>query len=878
LYFGVLIEGLRNPVDATDPNPVLFVYGDLPAFVPPGSLGTVTISDLLDSSDPGEGWSSDIRRPIGSGGTQSIRLLDTPAGDLGKLLQFDPTEPTWDLSLSVLEAGVVSFQVSGELIQPALGFYWVEEECIEVVAVAPVAMGGGTSDLSYALTVVRGRCGSRDRTHFINPTGIDPGEDPREGRLILWQRPNFSAFDFKGTMYLFDSPYSNTTASVVEAKHFYVTESPTPGIPAYEIKPVDVAEVLEKHVWQLATELQIPYRLYVVSEGVEFVPMPGTAFQPLVTTRKIPAACRLYLDPLRAWQLFGEPVGSVGQTGFDSVLVTGLRNRLTKAGTKIRYTLKITTRKTEWLFEITGLDLLPLVPAAQGEPPLLIVYLSLRDHTKGASLDDEPEETSTDTADGADSDDYPNKVFTRLLTNGRPPRVPLSEEPPTMALWYHLDCNPIDAYLFLTTSNGGYSADPYDALIGVGPGIPSDWQSRGAAPANPLTAPWGTTELLALGGLLSELYNYGIKPGDKLGDFLANLCVLHTLLHAPLTTGELTLIRWARPLDPGVLVSLDPIIDQPVSPGERLTPLRAFLLYSGIKTLTLEPEYVRSITLAGPSAKATAPLSVRVWQPGNLLTDELIQVGTIGHLLRAFFSMMGGTPTRLTVPCHVLRQQLEPGAFVTFSDDRIPTPQGRGFSSVRFVVVGADLNYRTGQKNYRLLRDYYNELPQSLGQIAPTLKPRLPEFVGPLQVNLTLTSEGDASFNALTDHGGIWSDLLSVGGLVHVVNPEIHNPTDQDDPSGWGEAYGTIDSVTFDAGTNRSVIGVSFNAAWVRGNVTLEALFSTSAVVSLVDRRTPASNPEGALIEPIGSQLAGGNDFLTFSSRQSFQRNFSVIG
>ena len=801
LYYAVAIEGLRNPLSTTDPASVLFVYGDTTSLTLPLALTSSRVLPLLDSNDPGEGWSSDLRKPISSGGEQAIRILDTPDGALGKILLFDPAEATWDVSVSVLAAGALSVQVSGPT-PPPLGFYWVEEECIEITAVAIVAMGGGTSALSYNLTISRGQCGSRDRTHFINPAAISPSEDGTEERLTLWPRPNFGAYRFRGTMYLLESAFSANPATIVEARHFFIDEEPLAGIPAYELHPKDVAEAMEHHTWHLAKSVQLPYRIFVNYEGADFVSMPMIAHRPPIATRKVPAACVLYLDRLRAWQLFSSPLGEVGQPGFSTSLLSDLRTRLGKGGNKIRELIKLTTRSEQWLFVASNPRLPPNPVLLRGDP-VIIVDLTLIDYTKGSSLDTEPDESSNQSSDGYDTDDYSNQVFTRLLAdNLRPPRVPLSEDPPTLEFWYQLNMTPIEAYLYTTTSNGGYSADPYDALIGVGLGIPSDWQNRGAAPANPLTAPWGTTELLALNGLLSETYTYYLKAGDRLGDFLANLCTLHTLIHAPLTTGELMLRRFARPIDAGPISVLDPDISQPVAPGERLTPLRAFLLYSGIKTLTLEPEFVRSISLGGPANRATgAPVSVRVWQPGNQLTDEQIQQGTIGHLLRAFFSLMGGAPIRYSVPCHVLRQNLQPGDFVLWSDDRIPTPQGRGFTGIRFVVVGADLNYKTGIKVYRLLRDYYNELPQSVGQIAPTLSHPLPSLNG-LSVTLTVGSQGDASFDATTAHGGIWASLLAGGGYVRVVSPDFHNPTDQNDGAGWGEAYGQINGVRFDPGTN----------------------------------------------------------------------------
>jgi hypothetical protein len=227
----------------------------------------------------------------------------------------------------------------------------------------------------------------------------------------------------------------------------------------------------------------------------------------------------------------------------------------------------------------------------------------------------------------------------------------------------------------------------------------------------------------------------------------------------------------------------------------------------------------------------------------------------------------------------VLQQNFEIGEFVLLTNDRLPTAQGRGLVSVRHTVTGADLNYRTGIKTYRLLRDYYGDLPQSVGFIAPSLTPpggALDNGGGLFEI--PAQSIGDLAFNPATDHLGIWLDLENVLGYVHVLSAELHNPTDQDDREGWGEAYGQIVGVIPDVGTGLGRLVVQFDAAWNRGGVTIEALLTPSAILTLVDRRPASSNPQGALIEPIAAQLAVGNDFLALSASVSFQRNFSVIG
>lgn len=879
LYFAAEIEGLRNPLNPNDGNRVLFVHGDITALTLPAGLAASTVLGLLENNDPGENWSGDLRKPLGSGGAQSLRLFDTEDGALGRLLQFDPTEDTWDIEVPVLSATALVLRVSGSragVTAPPLGFYWIEEECVRITNVATVPMGGGTSALSYQITISRGQCGSRAVVHQISTAAYAPGDDGREERLTLWQRPYFGAFRFRATLYLLNSPFATSPAEIVEARHFFVDEEPLPGIPSYEVKLRDVAEAIEQHTFQIGTEARCFLRLLVLSEGTERTTAPGQGGSTITTVRKLPSECVLYLDRLRAAQLFGSPLSNPTQSGFSSVLVLDLNNRLRKSP-QISYLVKLKTRKHEWLFAVGRVRL-----ASFGSSnPLVVleVALSLVDYPKGQSLDDEPDTPEDTTADQTIHDSYPNTTFTtRSPIFGAFP-IPVREEVPTLELWYSLRCSPIDAYLYLTTSNGAFGADPYDALIGRGLGIPSDWQSRGTAPLSPLSVRWDTLDLLELRALLNEEYTYYVKSGDKLGDFLVNLCTLHTLMHGPRNSGPLTLVRWARPLEGETPIEIDPDISQPVSPGERLTPLRAFLLYSGIKLLTLEPEFVRSVTLGGVAYRESgAPLPVRVWQPGNQLTDEKLQQGAIGHLLRAFFSTMGGAPVRLSIPSSVLAQNFEIGSFVLVTNDRLPTPQGRGLVGVRHIVVGADLNYRTGIKTYRLLRDYYNDLPQSVGFIAPSLSASPPIVRDPTLFEIPLSSLGDSSFDPSGDHFGIWNSLQGVGGFVHVVNPSVHNPTNQNEVEGWAECYGRVTQVIPDSGTGQGRLVVEVDPAWTRGGVTPEQLLTRGAFLSLVDRRPEDSNPQSALIEPIGSQLASANDFLTFAARVSFQRNFSVIG
>lgn len=880
LYFAASIEGLRNPLSTTDPNPVLFVHGDITALTLPAALAGATVLPWLENADPGEGWSSDLRKPISGGGEQALHLLDTPDGALGRLLLFDPAETTWDIEPAIIAVGVVVIRVSGP-IEPPTGFYWIEEECVRVTGVARVHMGGADSALSYDLTITRGQCGSRDVVHMLSTASFAPGDDGREERLTLWQRPNFGAFRFRGTMYLLNAAFSANPAEVVEARHFFVDEEPLAGIPSYQVKLRDVAEVIEHHTFQIGIDTRLLFRLLVLSEGTETTTTAASGGT-ITTIRKLPNQCRLYLDRLRAASLFGEPLSQPSQPGFDAALVTDFNTRLDKTP-DVHYYIKLLTRDSEWLFEVTSVTHASDFDFGSLVIPLVQVALTLRDYPKGQSIDQEPDAGEQVTGDQTIIDTYPNTAFTRnlVLFGGRPGILLGPEDPPTLQLWYGLTCNPVDAYLYLTSSNGAFSADPYDAIIGRGLGIPADWQSRGVAPAAPLLARWDTLDLLELRALLSEEYTYYLKSGDKLGDFLINLCTLHTLLHGPRNDASLTLTRWARPREGETIPSFDADISYLVSPGERLTPLRAFLLYSGIKLLTLEPEFVRSVTLGGSAYRESgAPLAVRVWQPGNQLTDERLQQGAIGHLLRAFFSTMGGAPIRLSIASSVMAQNLEIGRFVLVTNDRVPTPQGRGLVNIRHIIVGGDTNYRTGEKTYRVLRDYYGELPGGVGNIAPTLTLPLSPIVDPggLTFEIPLTSFGDVAFNPATDHSFVWQQIADDIGFVHLMNPAFHNPTDQNDVEGWGEMYGQIVGVISDAGTGLGRLVVAVDPAWARAGITPTDLCQPGAIVSLVDSRPPASNPQGALIQPIAAQLAPDLDILAFSSRVSFQRSFSVIG
>lgn len=881
MYFAVEIEGLRNPLDVTDGNRVLFVHGDTTALDLPASFTNTTILPLLDNNDPGVGWSSDLREPMKAGGAQSIKLLDTKDGTLGRILLFDPTELTWDYTGSRIEIGQTTIGVSSRSgSPPTVGrFYWIEEECIKVTAVAAVTMGGSNSPTDWALTILRGQCGSRDVVHMISTAAMAPGDPGSETLLTMWQRPNFGAFKFKGTMYLLNSPYAAHEARIVEKKHFFVDQEPLPGVPSYEIQLRDLSEVIENYTFQIGTDTRLTFRMLVVSEGTETTTTAASGGT-ITTVRKLPNQCKLFLGRLGAAQLFGEPLSEPYQNGFNNSKITSLRTRM-QADPNIHYYVKLITRDSEWLFEVTQV-LLSSQSIGAGAIPFIEVSLTLRDYPKGQSIDEQPDTGEQLTGDQTIVDTYPNTAFTRSLpSNFALNLIGQQEDPPTLQLWYGLTCSPIDAYLYLTSSRGGFSADPYDAIIGKGLGIPSDWQSRGVAPPAALDVRWDTLDLLELRELLDDTYTYFIKSGDKLGEFLGNLCILHTLLHGPRTDGSLTLRRWARHREGETIPEFNPDISTIVNPGERLTPLRAFLLYSGIKLLTLEPEYVRSVTLGDAAYRESgAPKPVRVWQPGNQLTDQDMVQGQIGHLLRSFFSTMGGSPIRLSISSSVLKQNLEIGDFVLVTNDRLPNPTtGRGMTSVRHIVVGADLNYRTGEKTYRLLRDYFGTIGASVGFIAPTLRPEIPESLGGGVFEIPAGSLGDPSFNPAGDHDGLWEDLEDVGGFIHILNPDIHNPTDQADREGWAEAYGQVIGVVSDGGTGQGRLIVQFDASWDRGGVTVEQLLTPNAIVSLVDRRPADSNPQGALIAPIEAQLSTGIDLLAYSAGvSSFQRNFSQIG
>jgi hypothetical protein len=880
--FGFHVQGLRNPADPTDASPVLFLKGDTGLFALPAAFAGFTVLPwIAEDDEPGENWASDLRQLVGSGGEQAVRISDTPAGDLGRIFLSDIKSKTWDVQAAVISISQTAFAVTGPSGLQVGQVLWLEEEAVKITAIVVPLMGGTTSAITYNLTVSRGQCGSQATRHGVDTAAYGAGDDGTEDRLLLEEKPNFRAFRFPGSMYLFQHQIGGAAAAaILEQRNVFVDEAPSENDnEEYEVRLKDYGEVLAQHQFSYGPkEVVLKYKLQALTFMTERIPGGNGAARVKALT------ARAWLDRQGAEAFFpSEKLSRPGNSNLDGALVADLATRLF-ADPKVEHYAG-SKAAGDWLYKITGIVLENVQLVQFG---VTLAYQALR---LNLLLDDAGDADSIAADDqGTLSTSNPFAPYAGKFGQGWSDQftsfVQPGETAPTLEYRFAVTARPVEAYRYLMQSNGGGSGAPFDRLIGrIGLKRPDGDLSLGSVPSDPLAvaAGLGTKFLLELNEFFDEVYKYWFRGSDKFGDWLANVASLHALAPTPLSSGQLTLRCLARPADaaPSELAPTD----DPVPAGERLDPLRAFLLLSGVRTLTLAPEFSRSVTLnAAKSAEdAPEPVKVRDWRPGNHITVQDVRSGHLAGMLRFFFTMIGGSPRRFSVATSLDFENHDVGDHVLWTDPGVAMPEGRGFSSLRFLVVGADVNWRTGIKTYRLMRDYYNEAASAQeGLIGPTLNV---EYHRPGAIaktyDLDLSSLGDSTFDATTTHQGIWSSLKNVGGWVRFRRPlqGVVGPLERDGELEW---YGQVIAVSRDAGRPEiSRMTVSIEDAWARGPyATVLSLFESGTTrLTLADRRTAEVTVLGSLIEPSAAQLAaGGVGFARVSGIQrDVSRNFTAI-
>jgi hypothetical protein len=893
--WGLCIRGLSDPTGASPVAPVLFTSQEidastLPATVPTGAVVRAWIRPEA-SEFSGIVQSADIRDPVKAGGSPMVvRLVDVDE-QLAPLFAEDPVlaeTDFFDLTAAKITQSTTSIVVGCAADNPpTAGTYWIEREAVNVSAVAAIS---GT-DLAKTLTIARGQCGSRARVHRLHPAAFM--DDGASEKLTLVSRMDF-AQRLEAIVYVF-KVVAGGVSSVLWMRHGYVLDRPRPtGDGRWEVRVGDLVDAVASHTHGDSTPLEVRLstcvQSYSETEGSGLAGLagvlPGALGGVLATATSAQAQiAQIWLTRYEAERLFNEPFRpAADDLTISSSEVDAFEARITNEA-DFQILAHVKAGGYSWVYELTEVAKRSgdsEVYLAEGVTPesYVVARGRLLAAEPGASLGDSPVSApETPTLAGREGR---NAGWSRL--GGDPIRE--GEDAPVVKLRLRLRTTPVKALLYLLHSDDGSGATDatYDQLpcrwgLGLTAVAPSQ-VNQGTAAASGIAADEATSALLELGQLLDIPCDFVFEMGGSLGDWLNNLCRVHTLLFGGLpTTGALSLRLWARVLPAATIDTIDPLVgpDDVVDPSEPLEPLRAILVEFGYDAVTLAPLFP-AVAIRVKQARADDVKNaqrVRIWLTSSPAASHVTAI--LGKL-KSVFKMLQGEPVLYRVPTFLGEQARVWADMVRWSDTSIPTPSGYGVTLKRHIVAGMETSPATGRQVLKLLPDAANQGETSAGKIAPTLR-----VIGVISLTTTsavlqVESLGEASLALTTAHQAIWSDLVSATGYVRILNPTRHNPSTE--RRGWLEGYATVVAV-YDS---PAAISLTLDTAWARGGYTwVDIIEAGKSFLCLPDRRSASANVEAVAIGPIAEALyngGAGDDFLKFAPANGgapYDAHYSLI-
>jgi len=877
--FGFEVHGLRHPTVTTNTAPVLFVTRSLDLSALSEFSGHNTFALISREDVSGFNWSSDPRRLVGSGGQCSVKILDKE-GTLGTQFLRNARTGFFDIESSRIEQGATTLRVTGKpgssgALPTQNQIYWIEGEAIQVAS-APSLVAGAEN--TYDMTIVRGRCGSRDVLHRIDPLAASLNGPGIEDRLYLDERPNIAAYLFTGALYLFRLDQFGAAIDYIK-RYVTLTEPPTPQTRRkWEFRFRDIGALLAEHeMGHKGREVTLSHKLRCVQVNEPGYAVPGVSGAVSSTTSS-PAKIVVSLTRQEAENFFREPLREPGTEKLSAAMVSSLATRLT-ASPKVAWYCEVDC-SGKYLFKMSG------VPSYQeraraGDPstsltPFVEFSCDLIDKEDKAAVKDE------------DNDFAPGWWYLPAWPVGQ-----FGESDtvaPKVALRCVLQTTPIQAMLALCCSDGASSSDAYDILPGrVGLGLPSDWFNLGTPAGNPLTnANVESPELLVRDQLLDEtfFYHLPLKTEAKLGDFLsADICVLHCLLFGPLQNGKFTVMPWARTVQS--ISARPPVVNSAeIEPGTKLERIRVLEISSGYRPLTLTPEFFRYVVARDVRARGSQDLKdiqrARIWQPGHHLADQEVTQGALSTLVRSFLDMYGGAPIAYQVPTsmsYLITNAIEFGVVVPWSNTDVLSSEGVGVNA-NFLVFGYNLNWRTGEVTLRLIEDTYNTgyvtlAPGADGKTSPALRPIRVVAVSSGVYQVEVEPIGAAAGNLASLYASIFTTMIGVG-LVRITRA-AHNPILSTEREGHLEAYATVTAHRYDSGTKRSWLTLTVDSAWEREGKTVmrDLIVPRESLITLCDRRVENTHPASGTIEPMDAMRYEG---FTKVSGRPFDKTVHLFG
>ncbi len=687
-------------------------------------------------------------------------------------------------------------------------------------------------------------------------------------------RPNFEAHRWKGAFFLWRLPAQRSTVAVeVERRYFFIDEPPelfeSGGRFFYRITPRAVADVIDGYKFSMTPkQLALSHRVQVTQ--LEEVSTAGGY-------EARPKKAHLVLSRLTTELLFRHALHYPPSGVLVTSLLGDLWQRLEGCRPLVDHRVVIRSLGV-WVYKITS-----MFYATYKGIRKATFDLDLVSYEPGSSIaSSHPTGGPPPPGSGQGGVSDPVPPFSKGWSWQEHTEVLPDEEAPTIELRWAFECTPIEALLILLLSRGGATSGPYDKMLGRPLALKPSWVKTGAVAGDPLTIDPRTSELAQLNQLISEIIVPQFQAEDTVGGFCRDISLFYLLMFAALSTGEFTWRRWATSGVAG-LTAINPT-KRSLDVGQLLEPLQAVRLLSGINEGDLSPQYGRTATLGG--AKTVEALAnavpVRLWHPGNVLSDEALKSEAFSVFFKALFSVLGGRPRMFEVETSLEDQSFNPGDVCSWTDKRIPTPDGIGFTNVRFLVVGKDVKFLTATATYRLLRDYYNETTTNESRVSPCLiiDQVIKRAASVYTLDVRIVGAPTADLEA--DFDEFYHELESVNGRLRIVYPLEQNPeaTLEEEREGYLEASATLMDVTFLSTMNVNRLVVNVDPSWARGGFTLYDVIRRGARILFTDRREDNLNPEGALIEPHYTQLYAGGagfDYAKWGNDATFDQAYTLI-
>lgn len=882
IVHALLIRGCPDPRDTASAShyssvaPVVFTDGLLPV-LPSELIGATILDYILEGRNgvSGYSWQTGFREPVGSGTIPSITVKDGdrqfPHGPC-RVFAEDPglsTTRVWTLDRLVVSSSANSIKLFGSVAPVVDQIIWIGQEAIQVDSIS------SSTDQSWTVIINRGVLGTRAIKHEIDPA--DYPDDGKSSYLYAYSRPDWD----RGKLRCRYFEINSGTGAIVEFRDGFINQRPTSDRSVWKIQVEDISKLIASHKFGVNQEVQLSTCIEIIDYQREFNSERGIS-------DVWPTLVRILLTRYESERFLRRVQRLPSVAEFDTALANSAIGVLEPSATRPDVTSLVSVQAggTHIVFRIDNAQLASFpVQNNSGQSTaqdFVELICSLAYRTKGTGVNSEAVWDQDLNTDGPERVAGLNAGWSNLTADP----IRSNEEPPKITLRVEVVNSPFKVAMYLLFSDGVSGVDPLNALPSrFGMNLDQTGWNIGTVATDPTTIAEDTTELKKLDQLFPQKRRYILDPSMDMKKWLTDVLLLHTALMAPFT-GGLSFRVWSR-FAPSTVTPLDYLVegqDLQGSVGSRLGRLAAFTLFYEIDPVTLQPKRSTSIRLPDASAEDLSNAQqITVWdisEGGSTQTQQ--SVASAFRIQIAFFKQLQGSPSMLRYfKSSVDGVKHQVGDRVGVTDKRIPTPTGRGVTSLQCIVLSKDTNPEGGKEELILMADYQSSLSKTPGVKAPALQilSATKTVVSPEKWRLLVKGIGTASFDLTNLYQSIFEDIISASGYVRIRTPSLQNPFVAHSRRGWMEAYIKPKFYLFNG--DYQLLDVE-SSGTMDDNARIEQIVTSQRAYLLL----PDVNQDtldGAVL-PIAEALYNGgtgDDFIKISPRSGgvpFNNHYNTIG